>query len=120
MDVEDHVSPSSLSSNVLLANLVCQDITIAVIVPLTTYIVEEESVDVSMSSLLGGTAEKISSPPLKRRRVREVKKPPKQPVITRPVETASKKPKPPTRPTRSSSNASSHSSLEADDLLEKM
>ena len=87
---------------------------------LTTYIVEEESVDVSMSSLLGGTAEKISSPPVKRRRVREVKKPPKQPVITRPVETASKKPKPPTRPTRSSSNASSHSSLEADDLLEKM
>ena len=81
---------------------------------------EEESVDVSVTSLLGDKAEKISSPPVKRRRVREVKKPPKQPVITKPVETTSRKPKPPSRPTRSASNASSHSSLEADDLLEKM
>lgn len=84
------------------------------------FIAEEESVDVPVSSLLGNKAEKISSPPVKRRRVREVKKPPKQPVITKPVGTTSKKPKPPSRPTRSSSNASSHSSLEADDLLDKM
>ncbi|XP_065918999.1 DNA repair protein XRCC4-like [Dysidea avara] len=86
-------------------------------------VVEDESVDATMSSLLGGSSKEVSSPPVKRRRKREVKKPPaKPPVISRPVEkvVVKKAPTGVTRPTRSTSNASSNSSLEADDLLDKM
>jgi len=75
-----------------------------------------------MSSLLGGTSKEVSSPPVKRRRKREVKKlPAKPPVISRPVEKVVEVKKvADTRPTRTTSNASSNSSLEADDLLDKM
>jgi len=86
-------------------------------------VVEDESVDATMSSLLGGSSKEVSSPPVKRRRKREVKKlPAKPPAISRPVEKVGTKKAPTevTRPTRSTSNASLQSSLEADDLLDKM